>query len=176
MAQGSARRRQRAGPDAVGVFGGGGLTNEKAYVLGKFARVGLRHPNIDYNGRFCMASAAAAGDQRRSGSTAACRSRSQDIPGAEAILIAGSNPAETMPPIMQYFEEQRQRGGTLIVVDPRRTATARPATLHLQLTPGSDAALANGLLHIAMRDRLSTSEFIAARTTGFRAARRAAAS
>lgn len=43
------------GPDAVGVFGGGGLTNEKAYMLGKFARVALRTANIDYNGRFCMA-------------------------------------------------------------------------------------------------------------------------
>ena len=50
-----------AGPDAVGVFGGGGLTNEKAYALGKFARVALGTANIDYNGRFCMASAAAAG-------------------------------------------------------------------------------------------------------------------
>ena len=49
------------GPDAVGVFGGGGLTNEKAYTLGKFARVALGTANIDYNGRFCMASAAAAG-------------------------------------------------------------------------------------------------------------------
>lgn len=43
------------------MFGGGGLTNEKAYALGKFARVALRTPNIDYDGRFCMSSAAAAG-------------------------------------------------------------------------------------------------------------------
>ena len=39
------------------------LTNEKAYLLGKFARVALRTSNIDYNGRFCMSSAAARGDQ-----------------------------------------------------------------------------------------------------------------
>src|SRR5262245_21631587 len=50
----------RYGQDAIGVFGGGGLTNEKAYLLGKFARVALRTPNADYNGRFCMSSAAAA--------------------------------------------------------------------------------------------------------------------
>ena len=49
------------GPNAVACFGGGGLTNETAYMLGKFARVALRTANIDYNGRFCMASAAAAG-------------------------------------------------------------------------------------------------------------------
>lgn len=48
------------GRDSVGVFGGGGLTNEKAYWLGKFARVALRTASIDYNGRFCMSSAAAA--------------------------------------------------------------------------------------------------------------------
>ena len=53
--------QEQYGRDAVGVFGGGGLTNEKAYLLGKFARVALRTPHIDYNGRFCMASEAAAG-------------------------------------------------------------------------------------------------------------------
>lgn len=51
------------GPESVAVFGGGGLTNEKAYTLGKFARTVLRTPNIDYNGRFCMSSAAAAGNR-----------------------------------------------------------------------------------------------------------------
>jgi assimilatory nitrate reductase catalytic subunit len=50
-----------SGSNAIAVFGGGGLTNETAYMLGKFARVALRSANIDYNGRFCMASAAAAG-------------------------------------------------------------------------------------------------------------------
>ena len=55
--------QQSYGPNAIGVFGGGGLTNEKAYMLGKFARVVLRTKNIDYNGRFCMASAAVAGQR-----------------------------------------------------------------------------------------------------------------
>jgi assimilatory nitrate reductase catalytic subunit len=74
-----------------------------------------------------------------------------------------------MPPIMQYFEAQKARGGRLIVADPRRTPTARAADLHLQLTPGTDAALANGLLHVAMRDKLIDTAFIAARTSGFAA-------
>lgn len=55
--------RSRHGADAVGVFGGGGLTNEKAYLLGKFARLALGTSRIDYNGRFCMSSAAAAGNR-----------------------------------------------------------------------------------------------------------------
>jgi assimilatory nitrate reductase catalytic subunit len=163
------------GADAVAVFGGGGLTNEKAYLLGKFARVALRTANIDYNGRFCMASAAAAG-LRAYGIDRGLPFPIEDIAGAEAILLIGSNPAETMPPIMQYFEEQQRRGGRLIVVDPRRTATAATADLHLQLSPGSDAALANGLLHIAVQDGLIDRDFIAARTSGFERVRRVVAS
>ena len=61
VAGGMAAVRGKHGADAMAVFGGGGLTNEKAYLLGKFARVTLGTANIDYNGRFCMASAAAAG-------------------------------------------------------------------------------------------------------------------
>ncbi len=159
------------GRDAVAVFGGGGLTNEKAYLLGKFARVALGTANIDYNGRFCMASAAAAG-LRAFGLDRGLPFPLEDIPGAEVILMPGGNPAETMPPIMQYFEAQRARGGRLIVADPRRTATARLADLHLALTPGTDAALANGLLHVAIRDKLIDLDFVEARTSGFAAVQR----
>ncbi len=167
--------RAAHGADAIGVFGGGGLTNEKAYLLGKFARLALGTANIDYNGRFCMASAAAAG-QRAFGLDRGLPFPLEDIPGAEVILLPGGNPAETMPPIMQYFEAQKRRGGRLIVADPRHTAMARTADLHLQLTPGTDAALANGLLHIAIRDRLLNDSFIKLRTTGFDSVRRACAS
>ncbi len=163
------------GRDSIAVFGGGGLTNEKAYLLGKFARVVLGTAHIDYNGRFCMASAAMAGI-RAFGMDRGLPFPLEDIPGAETILIAGGNPAETMPPIMQYFEAQRDRGGRLIVSDPRRTATAKLADLHLQLTPGTDASLANGLLHVAVRDKLIDAHFIAERTSGWEAVRRAVAS
>jgi assimilatory nitrate reductase catalytic subunit len=162
------------GPDAVGVFGGGGLTNEKAYMLGKFARVALRTANIDYNGRFCMASAAAAG-LRAFGIDRGMPFPMQDIAETDAIFMIGSNPAETLPPIMQYFEAQRDRGGQFIVADPRRTATAKLATLHLQLTPGTDAALANGLLHIAIQRGLIDDGFIAERTTDFEKVKRTVA-
>ena len=163
------------GRDSVAIFGGGGLTNEKAYTLGKFARVVLRTKNIDYNGRFCMASAAAA-SQRVFGIDRGLPFPLSDIPEAEVILMVGANPAETMPPLMQYFEEQRKNGGRLIVADPRRTPTADAAELHLQLTPGSDAALANGLLFVAIREKLIDETFIAERTRGFDLARGAVAS
>ncbi|MBI4497940.1 MAG: molybdopterin oxidoreductase family protein [Chloroflexi bacterium] len=156
----------RYGRDAAGVFGGGALTNEQAYLLGKFARLALGTSNIDYNGRFCMSSAAAAG-LRAFGIDRGLPFPLGDIPHAEVILLAGGNPAETMPPIMQYFAAQRANGGQLIVVDPRRTSTAQEAALHLRLIPGSDAALANGLLHILVRDGLIDQEYIRARTEGF---------
>ena len=175
VAAGIKKVQSAHGRDAMAVFGGGGLTNEKAYLLGKFARLVLGTANIDYNGRFCMASSAVAG-QRAFGLDRGLPFPLEDIPGAEAILIVGGNPAETMPPIMRYFEAQRARSGTLIVADPRRTPTVAAADLHLQLTPGTDGALALGLLHVVIRDRLVDHDYIAARTTGFEAVRRVAAS
>lgn len=165
--------QRKYGKDAVGVFGGGSLTNEKAYLLGKFARVALRTSQIDYNGRFCMSSAAAA-SIKAFGIDRGLPFPLEDIGRSGAILLVGSNLAETMPPIMQYFEEQRRRGGSLIVVDPRATPTASSATLHLQITPGTDAALANGLLHIAMREGYIDEPFISQRTRGFESVRRIA--
>jgi assimilatory nitrate reductase catalytic subunit len=163
------------GPDAVGVFGGGSLTNEKAYLLGKFARVALRTSHIDYNGRFCMSSAAAA-SIKALGLDRGLPFPLEDIPRAETILLIGGNVAETMPPIMQYFEAQRRNGGSLIVVDPRATPTAQAASLHLQITPGTDAALANGLLHIAIQQGYLDQEFISSRTGGWEHVRHIASS
>ena len=158
------------GADAVGVFGGGSLTNEKSYLLGKFARVALGTANIDYNGRFCMSSAAAA-SIKAFGIDRGLPFPVEDIAGSEAILLVGSNASETMPPIMQYFEAQRANGGRLIVADPRLTTTAQRADLHLRLTPGTDAALANGILHILVRDGLIDADYIEAHTEGFASVR-----
>jgi len=169
------RVRDSRGRDAVGVFGGGGLTNEKAYALGKFARVVLRTSQIDYNGRWCMSSAAAAG-MRAFGVDRGLPFPIEDIAQAEAILLIGSNVAETMPPIVRHFTAQRDNGGQLIVVDPRKTATARTATLHLQPLPGTDLALAHGLLHIVISAGYVDEEYVAARTTGFEDVRRTVAS
>src|SRR5579864_8124167 len=166
IAQAFQRVQACYGKDAIGVFGGGSLTNEKAYLLGKFARVALGTSQIDYNGRFCMSSAAAA-SKKAFGLDRGLPFPLEDIPFADVILLIGSNIAETMPPLMQYFLQQRARGGTLIVVDPRATSTALQASLHLCLTPGSDAALANGILHILVRDGLLDQRYIDERTEGF---------
>ncbi|MEU4503419.1 molybdopterin oxidoreductase family protein [Streptomyces sp. NPDC024089] len=173
VASGLAAAGRRHGRDAVAVFGGGGLTNEKAYLLGKFARVVLRTPNIDYNGRFCMSSAAAA-HRIAFGLDRGLPFPMADIATTGCVILVGANPADTMPPALRHFTGLRANGGTLIVVDPRRTRTAEQADLHLQPVPGTDLALALGLLHLAVADRRVDEAFVAERTTGFEAARTAA--
>jgi assimilatory nitrate reductase catalytic subunit len=154
------------GPDAVGCFGGGGLTNEKAYLFGKFARVALRTRSIDYNGRWCMSSAAAAANSML-GIDRGLPFPLEDVAGAEAVLLIGSNAAETMPPAMQFFDAGRAAGAKHVVVDTRATPTARGGHLHLQPRPGTDLALANGLLHLVIRAGYLDEDYIRDRTTGF---------
>ncbi|MCB5164836.1 molybdopterin oxidoreductase family protein [Streptomyces bambusae] len=173
IAEGLTLTRRSHGPDAVGVFGGGGLTNEKAYALGKFARVALGTSQIDYNGRFCMSSAAAA-HQRAFGLDRGLPFPLADVPRTGCVILVGSNLAETMPPALRYLTELKENGGTLIVVDPRRTKTAEQADLHLAPRPGTDLALALGLLHLVVAEGRTDEEFIAARTAGWPEARAAA--
>ncbi|MDT0345217.1 molybdopterin oxidoreductase family protein [Streptomyces litchfieldiae] len=173
IAAGLKSTRETHGPDAVGVFGGGGLTNEKAYTLGKFTRLVLGSSQIDYNGRFCMSSAAAAGT-RAFGLDRGLPFPLADIPRTGCVILVGSNLAETMPPALRYFTELRENGGTLIVVDPRRTRTAEQADLHLAPRPGTDLALALGLLHLVVAEGRVDEAFVAERTTGWEQARAAA--
>ncbi|MGX1883829.1 molybdopterin oxidoreductase family protein [Streptomyces sp. NPDC055287] len=173
IAEGLGRTQEVYGHDAVGVFGGGGLTNEKAYALGKFARVVLSTSQIDYNGRFCMSSAAAA-HQKAFGLDRGLPFPLEDIPRTGCVILVGSNLAETMPPALRYLTELRENGGKLIVVDPRRTRTAEQADLHLAPRPGTDLALALGLLHIIVSEGRTDDAFIQDRTAGWDEARAAA--
>ncbi|WP_367574540.1 molybdopterin oxidoreductase family protein [Streptomyces griseoaurantiacus] len=173
IAEALTRARTAHGADSVGVFGGGGLTNEKAYALGKFARVVLGTSQIDYNGRFCMSSAAAAGTAAF-GLDRGLPFPLEDIPRTGCVILVGSNPAETMPPALRYFTELRENGGTLIVVDPRRTRTAEQADLHLAPRPGTDLALALGLLHLIVAEGRTDEEYLRERTSGWAEARAAA--
>ncbi|MEU3616677.1 molybdopterin oxidoreductase family protein [Streptomyces sp. NPDC006872] len=167
------RIRTEHGPDALGVFGGGGLTNEKAYTLGKFARVVLGTSQIDYNGRFCMSSAAAAGI-KAFGLDRGLPFPLEDIPRTGCVILVGSNLAETMPPALRFFNELRENGGTLIVIDPRRTKTAEQADLHLAPRPGTDLALALGLLHLIVAEGRVDAEYVRERTVGWEETRAAA--
>jgi assimilatory nitrate reductase catalytic subunit len=166
--------RESHGPDSVAVFGGGGLTNEKAYQLGKLARVALGTSQIDYNGRWCMSSAASAANQAF-GIDRGLPFPLADVEQTDVLVLVGSNLAETMPPAARHLDRLRERGGHVVVVDPRRTATAERADTFLQPVPGTDLALALGLLHLVVALGGVDEEYVAARTTGFDAVRRAVA-
>ena len=157
--------QEKHGKDSIAVYSGSSLTTEKTYLVGKFARLGLGTRYVDYNGRLCMASAA-AGNNKAFGIDRAANPWS-DIPHAEVLMIAGANCAETFPIINGFLWKQRDNGGTWIVIDPRETPTARQGDVHLQLRPGTDAAVANGILNVLINENLIDQDFIDSRTNGW---------
>lgn len=159
--------QERYGKEAVAVYGGSSITTEKAYLLGKFARVALGTPNVDYNGRLCMTSA--AGANFKAFGIDRMPFPLSDVLLTDCLLIAGSNMPETFPVAIHYPWRARDQGARLIVVDPRETQFARTADIHLQIRPGSDLALYNGLLQVAIAEGYIDNEFIAQRTDGFEA-------
>lgn len=158
--------RGKYGNHTVGVYGGGSLTNESAYLLGKFARVALQTKYIDYNGRFCMSAAASAG-VKVFGIDRGLTNQISDIELADCIILAGTNIAECQPTLMPYFTRAKEKGSYIIAIDPRETGTTRAADLHLCVKPGMDATLANGLLKVLLEEGLMDEAFVQERTKGF---------
>ncbi len=158
--------QQLAGNDALSVYGSASLTNEEAYLLGKFARVGLNTRYIDYNGRLCMAAAATAANQTF-GIDRGFTNTLEEIPHTRCIILAGTNIAECQPTIMPYFDQAKENGAYIIAIDPRETATTSIADMHLKNKPGTDATLANGLLKIIIEKGLIDQTFIEGRVDGF---------
>jgi assimilatory nitrate reductase catalytic subunit len=153
------------GKDAFAVLSGASLTIEKAYLMGKFARVCLKTANIDYNGRLCMVSAAAA-NKKSFGIDRAANPWS-DILSAGVVLIAGANVAECAPITTNYVWQAREHGAKIIVVDPRITPIARTCDLFLPVKPGRDVALFNGILHLMIEHDWLDHDFIDNHTNGF---------
>jgi assimilatory nitrate reductase catalytic subunit len=160
-----ARLQETHGPSAVGLLGGASLTTEKTYLLGKFARVCLRTPYIDYNGRLCMVSAGAA--NKKAFGIDRTTNPWSDMVGTEVIWVAGSNVAECSPITTNYIWQARELGAKVIVQDPRITPVARTCDLYLPVKPGRDAALFAGVLQLMIEHGWIDRDFIAAHTVGF---------
>ncbi|MGG1573916.1 assimilatory nitrate reductase catalytic subunit NasC [Fictibacillus sp. NRS-1165] len=158
--------QKQNGNDAVGVYGGGSLTNEEAYLLGKFARVALKTKHIDYNGRYCM-SAAASAMSEAFGLDRGITNLVQEIPYSRCIILAGTNIAECQPTLLPYFQKAKENGAFIIALDPRETLTTKLADMHLKVKPGMDAALVNGMLKVILDQNLYDLSFIEERTNGF---------
>jgi assimilatory nitrate reductase catalytic subunit len=149
------------------VLTGASLSNERAYLMGKFARVALRTPHIDSSGRMGMAPAAAAA-KRMLGFERAANPWS-DIPRAEVVLVAGANVAECAPVTTDYLWRAREHGAKIIVLDPRVTPLARTADLFVPVRPGGDIGVLNGMLRVMIQRGWIDRAFIAAHTRGWEA-------
>ena len=151
------------GPDSVAFYVSGQFLTEDYYVFNKLAKGVIGTNNIDTNSRLCMASAV-AGYKQTLGADAppACY---EDVDSAECVFIAGSNTAWAHPVLFRKIEQAKPQH--LIVVDPRKTETARSATLHLQIAPGTDVALFNGMLHVMLREGWCDEGYIRKHTENF---------
>ncbi len=159
------RLQSTYGASAIGVLGGASLTTEKTYLLGKFARMCLKTPYIDYNGRLCMVSAG-AGNKKAFGIDRVT-SPWADMIGSDVIWVAGSNVAECSPITTNYLWQAREQGARIIIQDPRITPIARTADLYLPVRPGRDAALFAGVLQIMIERGWIDRAFIDSHTVGF---------
>ncbi len=157
------------GPDSVAFYISGQLLTEDYYVFNKLAKGLIGTNNIDTNSRLCMSSAV-AGYKQTLGADAppACY---DDIELADVIFIVGSNMAYAHPVLYRRLEAAKLRKPNLkvIVADPRRTDTALGADLFLQILPGTDVALFNGMLHLCLWEGLTDHAFITQHTDGFAA-------
>ncbi|HEK1008454.1 TPA: bifunctional nitrate reductase/sulfite reductase flavoprotein subunit alpha [Pseudomonas putida] len=153
------------GPDAVALYVSGQMSLEAQYLANKLAKGFIRTRHIESNSRLCMASAG-SGYKLSLGADGPPGSY-QDFERAEVFLVIGANMADCHPILFLRLLDRVKAGATLIVVDPRRTATADKADLFLQVRPGSDLALLNGLLHLLHRNGQTDAEFIVRHTEGW---------
>ena len=165
-----AGRRLRAivdehGPDAVAVYVSGQMSIEAQYLATKLAKGFLRTTYLESNSRLCMASAG-TGFKQSLGADGPPGSYT-DFDCADLFFVIGSNMADCHPILQMRMADRIKAGAKLIVVDPRRTATADTADLYLQIRPGTDLALLNGLLYLLAENGDIDTEFITQHTEGW---------
>ncbi|OJF96549.1 bifunctional nitrate reductase/sulfite reductase flavoprotein subunit alpha [Pararhizobium antarcticum] len=156
---------ERDGPDAIALYVSGQMSIEAQYLANKLAKGFIRTQHIESNSRLCMASAA-SGYKLSLGADGPPGSY-DDIDKADLFLVIGSNMADCHPVLFLRLMDRVRQGAKLIVVDPRRTATAEKAGLFLQIKGGTDLALLNGLLHLLHDSGRIDTDFISAHTDGW---------
>ena len=153
------------GADAVALYVSGQMSLEAQYLANKLAKGFIRTRHIESNSRLCMASAG-SGYKLSLGADGPPGSY-QDFEHADVFLVIGANMADCHPILFLRLLDRVKAGAKLIVVDPRRSATADKADLFLQVRPGSDMALLNGLLYLLQRNGHTDPDFIARHTEGW---------
>ncbi len=156
------------GPDSVAFYVSGQCLTEDYYAANKLMKGFIGSGNIDTNSRLCMSSTV-AGNLRAFGEDVV-PGIYEDFDQADLIVLAGSNTAWCHPVLFQRMTAARARRGIrIVVIDPRRTATADEADLFLPLAPGSDVALFSGLLVYLADHNALDGDYISAHTRDFAA-------
>jgi formate dehydrogenase major subunit len=158
------RIQAESGPDALGFLASAKATNEENYLFQKLARM-LGTNNVDHCARL-LHSPTVAGLAATLG-LGAMTNPIVDLANANCIFVIGSNFAENQPIVSRWVLDAKQRGATLIVVDPRFTPTAWSADLFLPLLPGTDTSLINAMMNVIIEEGLWNEEFIQERVEGF---------
>ncbi|MDN6875388.1 bifunctional nitrate reductase/sulfite reductase flavoprotein subunit alpha [Pseudomonas citronellolis] len=153
------------GPDALAFYVSGQMSLEAQYLVNKLAKGYVGTNQIESNSRLCMASAG-SGYKLSLGADGPPGSY-QDFDKAEVFFVIGANMADCHPILFLRLMDRVKAGAKLIVVDPRRNATAEKADLFLQIRPGTDLALLNGLLHLLHANGHTDEQFIAEFTEGW---------
>ncbi|MFG1789980.1 molybdopterin-dependent oxidoreductase [Nocardia sp. NPDC049149] len=153
------------GPDAIALYVSGQMSLEAQYLATKLAKGYLRTVHIEANSRLCMASAG-TGYKQSLGADGPPGSY-DDFEHADLFFVIGANMADCHPILYLRMVDRLKAGAKLIVVDPRRTETAAKADLFLQIAPGTDLALLNGLLHLLVENGDIDKDFIAEHTEGW---------
>ncbi|MBH0040082.1 nitrate reductase [Pseudoalteromonas sp. SWN166] len=161
---------QKHGPDAVAFYVSGQLLTEDYYIANKLMKGYIGSGNIDTNSRLCMSSAVAGYKRAFGEDVVPCTY--EDLEQTELLILIGSNAAWTHPVLYQRMERAKQLNLNMkvVVIDPRKTDTAELADTFLNIKPGSDAALYNGLLNYLHEHNHLDTQFIAQHTNGFESA------
>ncbi|UOT04183.1 bifunctional nitrate reductase/sulfite reductase flavoprotein subunit alpha [Rhodococcus opacus] len=153
------------GPDALSFYVSGQMSIEAQYLITKLAKGFVGTNQIESNSRLCMASAG-TGYKQSLGADGPPGSY-QDFDSADVFFVIGANMADCHPILFLRMMDRVKAGAKLIVVDPRRNATADKSNLFMQIAPGTDLALLNGLLHLLVKNGHTDPEFIAEFTEGW---------
>ena len=166
-AGGMAKLKQARGGASVAGFGSAKCTNEEAYLFQKLIRQGFGHNNVDHCTRLCHASSVAA--LMENVGSGAVTATFNEIKNADVAIIIGANPIENHPVAATYFKQFTQRGGKLIVMDPRGQALKRFASHMLQFRPGADVSMLNAIMHVIVEEGLYDQQYIQAYTENWEA-------
>ncbi|MGY4531957.1 sulfite reductase (NADPH) flavoprotein alpha-component [Pseudomonas sp. TE3786] len=153
------------GPDAVALYVSGQMSLEAQYLANKLTKGFIRSRHIESNSRLCMASAG-SGYKLSLGADGPPGSY-DDFDHSDLFVVIGANMADCHPILFLRLLDRVKAGAKLVVIDPRRSATADKADLFLQIRPGTDLALLNGLLHLLVKNGHSDPAFIQSFTQGW---------